>query len=107
MAAKGGHIDFMFLGHPPTRLLDPMLIHTKQKRVRTFFVAVILFFDRFHISLIFFTFTSAFLQCVWALTVEGNANPCLFVYSFNFLKNEAVAPPSQRSATAAAENTTV
>ena len=26
MAAKGGHIDFMFLGPPPpTRLLDPML----------------------------------------------------------------------------------
>ena len=25
MAAKGGHIDFMFLGPPPTRPLDPML----------------------------------------------------------------------------------
>ena len=25
MAAKGGHIDFMFLAPPPTRPLDPML----------------------------------------------------------------------------------
>ena len=26
VAAKGGHIDFMFLGPPPTRPLDPMLL---------------------------------------------------------------------------------
>ena len=32
MAAKGDHVDFMFLGHPPTRPLDPML-ETSQKQL--------------------------------------------------------------------------